>query len=308
MSYHLLIQDAWNYAQNHKRVIFWTGFLPSIFSTAAGVIYMGYQIMAFKRSEFFDHANKSFLAELFEYLWRFLNSDFPWKIWLILIAIILLIIWFFLPTLTHAAAIQLISRHRRGQEVSVGRGFTYGLFSYLPLFEYRTAVGIFGVFTILMDAGFVLRNFGLGAFKVFLPLFVLLLIMGTILTLLFTYADFYIVIDREGVVKSITKSCKLVILHWQKTFFITLLMLIIGARIIIQVLLLLLLPAVLIATVSFFSHLMLSALGVIIGSFIALAALLFSAYLTGIVEIFSYAVWTYTFLELSAEDELDIRR
>ena len=100
----------------------------------------------------------------------------------------------------------------------------------------------------------------------------------------------------------------MVILHWQRTFFITLLMAIIGLRIILQVVLLLLVPALILLVGGYIATLTLATIGFIIGGILGLLALFFASYLAGIVDIFSYAVWTFTFLELTNEKDLDARK
>ncbi len=307
MSYRTIIQEAWLYTQQHKKLIYWYGFFPSIFTTAAGVMYLGYQFFAFKKSELFDHAEKSFMNDVIDFIFRYFSEHGDQSVPLIIVAVILGLIYLLLPTLTQAAAIQVIARHRNGQEASVGDGIKYGLLSYLPLFEYHTVIKTFGVFTILFESAFVLRNLGLSVFQTLLPIFIIFMIVGVIMSLLFTYADLYIIIDGEPVMKSITKSAKIVVLHWQKTFLIAALMMIIGIRIIIQILLLILVPALVLFAASYMAIGALAQIGVIIAAVVGVLALFFAAYLAGVVDIFSYAVWTYTFLELTQEKELSAR-
>ncbi len=307
MSYRTIIQEAWLYTQQHKKLIYWYGFFHSIFTTAAGVMYLGYQFFAFKKSELFDHSEKSFMSDVFEFVFRYFSEHGDQSVPIIITAMVLGLIYLLLPTLTQAAAIQVIARHRNGQEASVADGIKYGLLSYLPLFEYHTVIKTFGVFTILFEAAFVLRNLGLSVFQALLPIFIVFIIVGVIMSLLFTYADLFIIIDGEPVMKSITKSAKIVILHWQKTFLIAALMIIIGIRIIIQILLLILVPALVLFAASYMAIGALAQIGVIIAAIMGVLALFFAAYLAGVVDIFSYAVWTYTFLELTQEKELSAR-
>ncbi|MEI8096978.1 MAG: hypothetical protein WCG73_02635 [Candidatus Moraniibacteriota bacterium] len=148
----MIIQEAWTYTQQHKKVIYWFGFLPSIFTTTAGVLYMGYQFFAFKKSELFDNAPKSFLSDIFTFAIDFLKDNANMSIPIVSVSVVLLLIYMLLPTLTQAAAIQMIARDRNGHNPTIGDGFRYGIRSYLTLFEYHTAVKFFGVFTILFDA------------------------------------------------------------------------------------------------------------------------------------------------------------
>ena len=306
MSYRKIIAEAWVYTQQHKKLIYWFGFLPSIFTTAAGVLYLGYQFFAFKKSELFQHGSQSFLHDVINFVVRFLAEHATSNLTIIIVVTILVLIYLLLPTLTQAAAIQVIARHRNGQDVSLGDGIKYALGNYLSLFEYHSVVKAFGVVTILFEGAFVLRQ-SVQLFMTLLPVFILFMVVGIIMTLLFTYADLFIIIDNEGVMSSITKSAKVVIIHWQKTFFITLLMMIIGARIILQIILLLLVPAAILFAAGYIATITLQTIGIIIGLVIGLVALFFAAYLGGVVDIFAYTVYTYTFLDLTSEKIVSAR-
>ena len=91
-----------------------------------------------------------------------------------------MIIYLIFPTIAQAAAIQYIARQRNGQNVTLGDGLKYGLLRFLPLFKYHLLIRTFGVFTILFEGAFVLRNLGMGVFKILLPLFILFAVIGLI--------------------------------------------------------------------------------------------------------------------------------
>lgn len=307
MSYRQLIQEAWAFTQNNKKLVIWYGFLPAIFTTTVGVIYLTYQFFAFKKSYLFDNAQQSFLSDVFHFATVFIKAHLNFTLPVIIFCAIFLVIYLLFPTAAQAAAIQYIARKKNGQEMSVGGSMRHGILRFLPLFEYHLMIKTFGIFTLLFEAGFVLRNLGMDLFQIMLPLFIIIFIFGIILTLLFTYADFFIVIDREPIITSIKKSMKLVIYHWQKTFFVSLLMIIIGVRIILQVFLLLLIPSMLIFVGGYVATFALAKIGIIIGGILSISALLFASYLTGAVDVFSYVVWTFTFLDLTSQKELSAR-
>ena len=238
---------------------------------------------------------------------NFITSNISISIPLLIFAIIAVIIWLFLPTLCQAAAVQYISRKYNNQQATLGTGMRYGVFNFLPLFEYHALMKTMSFFAVSVEAAFILRNLGWDAFKIFLPVFIVIFIIGLVLSLFLSYTDFYIIIDNEKVFVSIWKSMRLVILNWQKTFLITLLMLLIGARIIIQILTLLFVPAVILFVAGYVSMTWAAQIGFIVAFLIGFAALLFAAYLSGVIEIFSYTVWTYTFLDLTSQREISAR-
>ena len=151
------------------------------------------------------------------------------------------------------------------------------------------------------EAGFAARNLGTGAMNFLLPIFILAAIIGLVLTLLFTYSEFFIVLEKKSVLRAMGRSAKLVILSWKHTFLIVILMAIIGLRIIINILAVLLVPALIFLAAGLLATLALAKIGILIGVIFGLVGLFVASYFTGILHVFAAAVWTFTFLELMEE-------
>jgi len=307
MNYRQIIADSWRYTQNNKGLIYWFGFLPSILTTTVGIGYLAYQFFAFKKSFLFDNSETSFLHDVINFGWNFISLHASWSVPLVVTGIILAVLWFLVPTIAKAAAVQAIARAKNNQKSGVGIGLKYGLMAFLPLLELHLLMETFAPMSFVTEMGFVLRNLGLEVFKFLLPILVFILIISFILHLLFIYSDLYVIIDNEGVLASMRKSAKLVILNWQHTVLITILMIIIGVRIIIQAFLVFLIPAIILLTAGFLATLTLGTVVLVISGIIGLIALLLAAYLSGVVDVFSYTVWTHTFLELTSEKEMSAR-
>ena len=88
---------------------------------------------------------------------------------------------------------------------------------------------------------------------------------------------------------------------------VTLLMLLIGIRIIIQVVLVFLIPGLVILVAGYLATVALPITTVIVGGIVGAVGLVTASYLNGVVDIFAYAVWTFTFLDLTSEKELSAR-
>jgi len=307
MNYRKIIVEAWEYTQANKRLVHWLGVVPAFFTTTFSIGYLMYQYFAFKKSYLFDNADESFLHTVVIAIFDFIKNHFSWTLPLVIIAIIFGIFYLLLPTLAEASAVQIIARERNGQRVSVSRGVRHGIMSFLPLFEYHLMVKTFTVFSILIEMAFVLRNLGVGIFEIMLPLFMVVLFVSFILLLLFTYTDFYIIIDGNKIIDSIKKSSRLVITNWRDTFLITFLMIIIGIRIIIQAIIVFMVPIFVVAVTSYLTTILMPSTGIVLGGALGLIALLVASYLNGVVNIFTYSVWTYTYLDLTSEKELSAR-
>ncbi len=307
MDYKKIIADSWEFTQQNKRLIIWFGFFPAIFTTAVSLWYVFYQFFAFKNSFLFSQQDSGFLFDVIGFIWEFLKTHTSWTWWLIVLAVLFGICYFLMPTLAKASAIQYIARKRNGQEATLGTGLRHGLMAFLRLFEYHLLIKTFGFFSILIEMSFVLRNLGPDIFKILMPVFIIFIVLGLFFTLLFTFSDFYIVIDGDGVFESMKKSGRLVFMNWKHTFLITVLMLIIGVRIIIQAIMVFLIPILIVLITGYLATITLPITGILVGGFLGVIFLMVSAYLNGIVDVFSFTVWTYTFLEISAEEETSAR-
>lgn len=302
-----VIKEAWRFTLQNKRLVFWYGLIPSIFSILGGIAIWGYQFFALKRSPLWEDAETSFLYELlrriFDLADRYSDMLAPGIVGVIIFAIG----YFLLPTLLQGGLIQLIARIRNGQEVKLIDGLGYGFLVFLPLIEYNALTGTLSWSGMFVEATFVLRNFGTEVFRLIVPVFIVATVVGFVMAFLFTYTQFYLVIDRKGVFAAIGNSVRLVVLHWQQTLLMLILMLLIGVRIVVNVLFVLAVPIVIVALAEYFFSLAMVKVAIVVGSALGLVALYFSAWFSGILEVFSNAVWTFTFLELTSEKELPKR-
>ncbi len=299
-----IIAEAWEFTRDNKRLMWWFSFFPSLLSLIVSILYVTYQFFAFKRSALFDNAHTSFLVEAATTILKFLNDHSGLWIPTIIILVVGGLLYFLLPTICQGGMIRYIAKHRTGEQVRLSSALSFGLLVFLPLLEYHLLVKTFSFITIFGEAGFVVRNLGLDVMQTFFPLFILILIFGFFLTLLFTYSDFFIVLEKKSVVQSMTASAKLVILSWKHTFIIGILMLIIGMRIIINVVVVLLIPLLLFVLGGYVASVTFAAIGLYLGIILGLVAIFFSAYFSAILNVFANAVWTFTFLQLRSEKDI----
>lgn len=307
MNYREIVAEAWQFTQENKRLAIWYGAIPAFFTTLVGIGYIVYQYYAFLSSRLFQNWNRSFLTVVFSTVMDFLQSHRGVILPLIIALIVMVLAYFFIPVICQGALIQLIARRKNGQLVSGKKGVRYGMMAFLPLFEYRLFVQTFSIFSIFSILATSLRNLGWGILGTIVPILIFVLIAALAIAIFLTYTEFYIVIDGDGVFTSIAKSFNLVVKHLEETILLTILMLIIGLRIIIQVLFVMVIPAVVIGVIYLLAAANLPNLGLVIGSILGVIGLLVAAYLNGIIHTFAVAVWTFTFLKLTSEVEAHAR-
>jgi len=307
MNYREIVAEAWQFTQENKRLALWYGAIPAFFTTIIGIGYIIYQYYSFLSSKLFQDWDRSFLSLVLSNGLNFLQNQRGLILPLIIALVIMLIGYFIVPVVCEGALIQLIARRKNGQQVSGKKGLRYGMMSFLTLFEYRLFVQTFSIFSILSILGTALRNFGWGIVTTIVPIMIFVLIAALAIAIVMTYTEFYIVIDGDGVFSSIAKSFNLVVKHLEETLLLTILMLIIGLRIIMQVLFVLLIPVIVIGVVYLLTLANLPNLGLTIGGLLGFVGVLIAAYLNGIIHTFAVAVWTFTFLRLTSEVEAHAR-
>ncbi len=307
MDYRQTIREAWEFTENNKKMTIWYAFFPALFTTLAGIMYLTYQFFAFKSSPLFENWDHSFGYVLVTTVLQVIRDNFSSSVPILIAGVIIGILYIFIPSLCEGAIIQLIARKKNGQNVRTRHGLKYGMLSFLPLFEYSWLIRTFSVFSILGEGAFVARNLGLELFNALLPVMVIFLVVGLFLTLLFTYSEFFIVIDECKVFDSIVKSSTLVIKHLEATLLLSVLMLIISIRIVLQLLFVVLIPAVIIVPVYLFASSTIPEIGFLIGGILGLVALYIASYLSATIHVFAASVWTFTFLELTKEEEISAR-
>lgn len=307
MNHRQIIGEAWEYTQTHKKKVMGYAFWPSLVATMYGIIYMIYQFYAIKSSPLVENWNRSFSYYAATTVIQILrdNISIVWP--LIFFAIFVVIVYFLLPPLCEGAMIQIIARHRNNQQINRFDGLKWGMFSFLPLLEYLILVRTFSLNTVLTEISFVGRNLGINALYTFIPIFITIALTIVFMGLLFTYTEYFIVIDGRKVIESITKSCVLVIKHLSETLLLTILMLIISLRIVIQIVFVILIPFIFLGVIYLSTLASMETLGIAVGIVLGVALLYLAAYLGGVIHVFATTVWTYTFLELTSMKEVNAR-
>lgn len=309
MKYRAIIHEAWAITQTHKKLIWAFAFVPAVLTTIVSTVYLTYQVAAFYTSPYLNPSipeDKHALTFIFHTLVDSFKSNPGMTVFFLILAALVVLAYILVPVFTQGALIQTLARIRAGQEIPLVQSVTYGFTRFLQLLEYNLAIKSFSLVSLLGDAAFAFRNLGPGVFSFVGWIFLLAIFVGLAVTLLFTFAEFYIVIDQEGVVSSMIKSSGLVVRQWHHTLFMLLLMSVIIARIVLNILVALLVPTLVIAPFVIFTSTIYTIIGVVVGSILGLVALYFTSYFLGIFHIFVTGVWTFTFLDLTASEKNDI--
>ncbi len=299
MNYKKIVAEAWVFTQENKGLIFWYSAIASVFTTLVGIGYLLYQYYALVSSSAFQNWDESFSSVLAKQIIGFIQARPNLLIPLIVAAVFVALMFFIFPIFCQGALIQIIARKRNGQKVRLRQGISFGMLSFLPLFEYHLLIRTFSIWSVMGVFTMTVRTLGFEVLNVLLPAFIVLVLIALIIAVIFTYTDYYIVIDEEGVFPSIGKSVALVVKHLEETLFLTLLMILIGIRIIVQVFFVLAIPVGAIGILYLFTSVNLPILAWWVAASSSIIGLFFASYLNGVIHVFAVSVWTFTFLRLT---------
>lgn len=299
MHYRKIIGDAWAFTQSSKRLVMWFAFIPAVTSTIWGLLTFLYYYFTLTNKG----SNIGLAIEVIDKMKEIMHGRGHLVPWVVMFLIVFAIFKLLYPTFATGAIVQYASHKRRNKDIGLARSFSYGLKSFLPLFEYHLLMNTFSLTTYIATLFFFYRNLPGSALAILLPIFGICGLIFLIVGLLVTYSEMYIILEKEGVFAAIKRSAGLVVDNWQYTFLVLVLLLLISLRMIFNLIIVIILPAMIITGVGFFASLQLHIGGYILAGIVAFVGLYLAGILGGNLHVFTNAVWTFTYLELTAESE-----
>ncbi len=299
-----IVRKAWQMTQVHIKKLIWYGAVPAFFSFVFSSAYLTYQYEAFKSSQLFSGQSEEHLVSTARLVWNLALSH-PWFFIVAIVAVVLFLAGrMILPPVFHGTLIQAVMKINEFQPIE--GSFMVGLRRFFPMFEYSLLTGAFSITTLFTESSFVLRWWGESVLFFLLPVLIFVAIIGFLLSFLFTYAEYFIVLKKMSIINAIKESALLVITNLKKTILVFVLMLLIGARIVLNVLLILLIPMILIVLSTFFATQFFTLTGFIVIGVVGLLITLLASYLLGLFQVFSTAVWVITFDVLAGKEKMAI--
>lgn len=297
-----IVKKSWQMTQVHLKKLIWYAFVPAFLTIVTSSVYMMYQYEAFKNSPLVTgkEGDEHFVT-LLGVVWTFVRHHIGWSAFFTVGILIFLLCRMVLPPMLGGALIEACNRINHFKPIS--GSFEVGVRKFFPMFEFAIISGSFSITTLFTESSFVLRWWGESVFFFILPILIFVAMVGLILMFLFTYAEFFIVLEGKSIIKAMTSSAVLVISNLKRTILVFILMMLIGARVIINVILVLLIPMILIGISTLFASSILGKIGLIIALSITFVLVLVGSYLLGLFHVFATSVWVITYSQLSHHGE-----
>ena len=291
-----IVRKAWQITQVHIKKLIWYGFVPAFFGVIVSSVYLGYQYNAFKHSVLVEGAHPGDMLGTVKTMWTLIAGHPTFTVIAIVIGVIIVLGYILTPPIFRGILINALMKIKKYE--SIEGSVEVGVRHFFPMFEFALITGSFSITTLFTESSFVLRWWGENIFFMILPVLLFVAMAGIIISFLFTYSEYFIILEDKGMIESLMESSVLVIANLKKTILVFVLMLLIGARIILNVLLVLLIPMLVVIASTYFATIFLSTFGFIVISIFGFIILLVSSYLLGLFHIFATAVWVLTFAQL----------
>ncbi len=221
----------------------------------------------------------------------------------------LYIISFLTSVLADGAIISSIAKtESSGEPVSGRTAFGLGVQSFLRLVEFKLATSAFSVswltlMILLIDFYSSKYLDGVSIVRQFLPLTVFISVVVLTLAILFTYAEVHFVVERSSIPEALRRSTKLVVFYLQETFILMTLLALIFLRTLVNVALVFFLPGAVVALTTLLTQSISPELSLTILVVVGIITLWLAARISGVLLVFTHAVWTLTYLALRARTD-----
>lgn len=275
------------------------GIFPSIIILIVSILYVYYQYQSFNYK---IHYDSSFVLNfLVPVIWNIISSNAYFLVFSIIISLLFLLIWLFIPILCRGAITKSVFNIRSLQK-NTGV-FANSLLHFFPLFEASLLFRSIAPITFFSQFSFVARNTSIEAGFAFIPVFIFLSIIGLIAMVFFMFIVQVIIIKKLNFSKSVKYSSKLVVTNFFKSIKLLILLFLIEFRIIINVIFILGIPLGMFFIAGILASVFSFMVTVIIITVISLISTLFAVYIMGTLFVFKETIWTISFIELDKEME-----
>ena len=296
MKYADLIHKAWELTI-HQPKLKWFAFIPSFIAVLVFAVEIAWQL--FMYLDEWGYIEIDFIGVVVQVGGFILDSGLV--AWIIFLALLVLFFVYILPAWVEGVLIFSVkhSIDNPEQPLHLRQRMVQGFDVYFRIFELRALFGLFSPWTTLLFTLTLYRYYHDTLFTVMWPFLLIFFIFTVVVTLFTHFAEHFIVFKNLKVMESLRQSMTLVFLNIGSVTAVFLIMVLVSLRVFLNVVMVIGVPLALIWAFTYFSH----AFVLVIAIIVAIILLALTSYLTAILEVFSTAVWTETYLKFRAQQD-----
>jgi len=304
--YKEIIQESWHITKEYKSKLFKFWFTPSLFISILWILWISYQIIAFKNSSYIPWEFAFWLQDIaiitwWWVKWHWLASFF---IWLFLIFSFLMYV--LLPPICESSIIHYLNQIKEWKTLEKLNWWLWAwLWNFYKMFELSAILAPFHIFTLISEWSFFARNFWERFISILIPFMIFMFFLSIIVNFLFAFSSQFLVIEKKSVLWSLNASSWLVMRNIKDTFFLWWIVLLIIARVIVNVIIILLIPLIIFFILSFFASTNFFSVWIFIWWVISVTLIWASAYLLWWFNIFMNTFWTISYFKFKEKEEVN---
>jgi hypothetical protein len=233
--------------------------------------------------------------EALEIILQFFHSDYVVEV--IISLVIFLIAYFLLTPIFEWWLIKYIASKNKDNMFSMSEFISLGLYKFLPIFEYNNIFSEFKFISILNMYLFTIRFVGVEYIRYISYMFLVVMIFGTIINVLFSYAKYEIVLRDKWIFESVGISSKIAIFNLKTTIKLHILIFFLNIKVIINFIIFLSFPIIIIIAISYITSKIFLFISITILSLLFIFFILLLWYLAAVLEIFVRSIWYFAYIE-----------
>ncbi|MCD5383076.1 hypothetical protein LR002_03055 [Candidatus Gracilibacteria bacterium] len=296
-----IIHDSWKITKEYKSKLFKYGFVPAVFVSILGIIWISYQIIAFKNSSYVPGEFSFGFQDIAIISWGWIKMHALASFFIGLFLIVSFLMYIILPPICEGAIIHYINQNKNGKPMKGGLGA--GLGNFYKMFELSAMLAPVHLFTLLSEGSFFIRNLGENILGILIPFLVFMFILSIIVNFFFVFASQFLIIEKKSVIGSISASSGLIMRNLKEVVFLWWVVLLIIIRIFVNIFIILLIPFLIFLILSFFANTNFFSFGIAFGGVVSVFLIWVSAYLLGGFNVFMTTFWTIAYFKFKEIDK-----
>lgn len=299
--YKEIIQESWEITKEHKSKLFKYWFIPSVFVSILWIIWISYQIIAFRNSSYIPWEFSFWFQDIAIIAWWWIKTHWlaSFLIWLFLIFSFLM--YTILPPICEWALIHYVNQIKCWKKLQWW--LWAWLWNFYKMFELSAVLAPFHFFTLITEWSFFARVFWESFIGFLIPFLIFMFFLSIISNFLFAFSSQFLIIEKKSVLWSMNASSWLVIRNIKDIFFLWWIVLLIVARIFINIFIILLIPLIIFFILSFFASTSFFSFWMFLWGIISIFLIWLSSYLLWGFSVFMNAFWTISYFKFKEKEE-----
>ncbi len=304
MRYVHILAEAWELTTLTKKLV-WFIFAPSVAFILLFIAKIAWQYSLL--GEEFGWIEQGKVNEI---IWQSLEtvhgSGMLWFV--IMLALVGALLLFVLKPWIEATLILSIRERFSFPEkrYSLRKQIARGHKHFISLLEYHALLIPFSPLSLILYTGSFYRyTHGSDTFyNIFLPILLILGVFSIFVHFFFIFMPFFLVCERQELIKSLTNSMSMVFQNFGKTLTLFLVMMLVSLRVIVNVIVVVGVPVGLVSVGTYFAASAYYSLFIIFAGLLSLVLIAGAGYLTAILEVFSTSFWYRAFQLFQSLEEI----